>query len=76
MDLVTALFLDVRRRWIELVVKALSASSGSSFRATAYWHLERRREPSQRLVKPMDFSRTHVTRRVQKKCARIKENAL
>ena len=34
MDLVTALFLDVRRRWIKLVVKALSASSGSSFRAT------------------------------------------
>ena len=26
-----------------------------------YWHLEGRREPSQRLVKPMDFSRTHVT---------------
>ena len=25
MDLVTAYFLDVRRRWIKLVVKALSA---------------------------------------------------
>ena len=34
MDLVTALFLDVRRRLIKLVVKALSVSSGSSFRAT------------------------------------------
>ena len=31
-----------------------------------YWHLERRREPSQRLVKPMDFSRTHVTSRPER----------
>jgi hypothetical protein len=34
MDLVTALFLDARRRWVLQVVKALSVSSGSSFRAT------------------------------------------
>ena len=31
-----------------------------------YWHLERRREPSQRLVKPMDFSRTHLTSRPER----------
>jgi hypothetical protein len=40
-------------------LKALSASSGSSFRATGISN-ERRREPSQQLVKPTEFSRTCV----------------
>ena len=65
MDIVTALFLNVGRRWIKLVVKALSASSGAFFFLRFFsccLHLEQRREPRQRLVKPM-FSQTSVTSR-------------
>ena len=48
MDLVAALFLDVRRRWIKLVVKALSASSGSLLFALLAPRTETGAEPATR----------------------------
>ncbi len=47
---------------------------------SAYLYLERRREPSRQLARPMEFSRTRVTSRptraleTSEKCARFKEN--
>jgi hypothetical protein len=59
MDLVTALFLDARRRWVRQVVnKTLSASSGSSFRATGISNAGGSRASIS--VKPTDFNRTCV----------------
>ena len=47
---------------------------------SAYLYLERRREPSRQLARPMEFSRTRITSRptraleTSEKCARFKEN--
>jgi hypothetical protein len=79
MDLVTARFLTVRRRWIKLVVNESLVGIIWLF-FLRYWHLEveRRREPSQRLVKPMRPHTTHgwtsaelTSRPVQKERARM-----
>ena len=64
MDLVTALFLDVRKKVDQAGREGLVGIIWLFF--SRYWHLERRREPSQRLVKPTDFSRTHVTSRPER----------
>jgi hypothetical protein len=81
MDLVTALFLNVGRRWVMLVVKAFCRHHLALLfvlLTSVCWHLERRREPSQRLVKPIIIysSAEPASRHVQKERARIKENAL
>ena len=47
---------------------------------SAYLYLERRREPSRQLARPMEFSRTRITSRptraleTSEKCARFNEN--
>jgi hypothetical protein len=75
MDLVTALFLDVRRRWIKLVVKALSASSVVSFALLAS-RMEAGAEPATREAHGLQPNCELTSRPVQKERARIKENAL
>ena len=77
LDSLAALILDGLERWVKQADKALSASYGDF---SAYLYLERRREPSRQLARPMEFSRTRVTSRptraleTSEKCARFKEN--